>query len=115
MTDEVDDCLRRPSLGCQVSSPGVAPAGLGSSTAKETFECLRPDESLLSFVLAAEAEASAAFEFPEKNPFFVVLGGAVSGETSDPGLWVPCPGEVDDSMINRRGRCLGSRRIGFSR
>lgn len=107
MTDEVDDCRLRPSRGFQVSSQ-VFPAGLeGSSIAKVTLDGLRSDRSMLSAVMALAFEPSTVLESSVKNPFFVVVvDGAVSGETSDPGLWALCPvmGEdsMMDSMIDRR-------------
>jgi hypothetical protein len=106
VTDEVDDCRLRPSRGCQASSQ-VVPAGLeGSSIAKVTLDDLRSDRSMLSAVIALAFEPSTVLESSVKNPFFVVVDGAVSGETSDPGLWAFCPvmGEdsLIDSMIDRR-------------
>lgn len=103
MTDEVDDCRLRPSRGFQVSSQ-VFPAGLeGSSIAKVTLDGLRSDRSMLSAVMALAFEPLTVLESSVKNPFFVVVvDGAVSGETSDPGLCPVMGDSMIDSMIDRR-------------
>lgn len=112
MTDEVDDCLLKPSLGCQHSSLEVSvyASWNGSSIANETFDGLRSDELMLSFVLALVVEPPAVLESCVKNPFFFTFDGTVNGEMSDPGLWTSGPVVVDESMINPRGSVSGGRK-----